>query len=64
MLFRDVTIKRNAIVKDCIVMQGTVIEEDVTIENLIIDKNVFLSRGINLKGMPSFPITIEKNARI
>jgi glucose-1-phosphate adenylyltransferase len=45
-------------------MQGTVIEEDVKIESLIIDKNVNLSKGINLKGMSKFPIMIEKNAKI
>lgn len=63
-LFRGVTIKRNAVVKDCIIMQDSVIEEDVDIESLIIDKNVYLSKGIRLKGMANFPITIGKNAVI
>ena len=63
-LFRGVTIKRNAVVKDCIIMQDSVIEEDVDIESLIIDKNVYLSKGIRLKGMVNFPITIGKNAVI
>jgi len=45
-------------------MQDSVIEEDVDIESLIIDKNVYLSKGIRLKGMVNFPITIGKNAVI
>ncbi|HOQ38014.1 MAG TPA: glucose-1-phosphate adenylyltransferase subunit GlgD [Acetivibrio sp.] len=63
-LFRGVTIKKNAVVNGCIIMQGSVIDEDVKIENSIIDKNVYISKGINLKGMPNFPIMIEKNAKI
>lgn len=63
-LFRGVTIKRDAVVRNSIIMQGSVIEEDVDIDNIIIDKNVVLSRGINLRGIPTFPIIIGKNARI
>ncbi len=63
-LFRGVTIKRGAVVKNSIIMQGSVIEEDVDIDNIIIDKNVVLSKGINLKGIPSFPVIIGKGARI
>lgn len=63
-LFRGVTVKRDAFVKDCIIMQDSMIEQDVKIENLIVDKNVVLSKGINLKGMDSFPIIIGKDATI
>ncbi|NLD47384.1 MAG: glucose-1-phosphate adenylyltransferase subunit GlgD [Clostridiaceae bacterium] len=63
-LFRGVTIKRDAIVKNSIIMQGSVIEEDVDIDNIIIDKNVVLSKGINLRGIPTFPIIIGKDAKI
>lgn len=63
-LFRGVTIKRGAVVNNCIIMQDSAVEEDVKIDNLIVDKNVLLSKGINLKGTPTFPIIIGKGATI
>jgi glucose-1-phosphate adenylyltransferase len=63
-LFRGVTIKRDAVIKNSIIMQGTIIEEGVDVDNIIIDKNVVISKGINLKGMPEFPVIVAKNLKI
>lgn len=60
-LFRGVTVKKGAVVKDSIVMQGSVIEENASLNHAILDKNVVLSSGRSLKGEGSWPIIIGKN---
>jgi glucose-1-phosphate adenylyltransferase len=60
-LFRGVTIKKGAVVKDSIIMQGSVIEENSTLNYAILDKNVILSGGRSLKGEGSWPVIIGKN---
>ena len=63
-LFRGVTVKRGAVVKDSIVMQGSVVEENSTLNYAILDKNVVLSKGRCLKGEETWPIIIGKNVMV
>lgn len=63
-IFRGVTIKKGACIKDSLVMQGTVIEEDAVLQNMIVDKNVMISRGVRLAGTQSWPVIIGKGARV
>lgn len=60
-LFRGVTVKKGAVVKDSIIMQGSVIEENVLLQYTILDKNVVMTEGKYLKGEPNWPIIIGKN---
>jgi len=63
-LFRGVTVKKGAIVKDSIIMQGSVVEENSTLSYAILDKNVILSKGRCLKGEENWPIIIGKNVMV
>ncbi len=59
-LFRDVTVGQGAIVKNCIVMQGTKIEKNTTLESVILDKNVTVREGAKLCGTPDHPVIVRK----
>lgn len=63
-LFRGVTIKKGAVVRNSIIMQDAVIEENVNLQYAILDKNVLLSRDKYLKGEPNWPIIIGKNVAV
>lgn len=60
-LFRGVTIKKGAIIRDSIIMQGTIIDERASLDYAILDKSVVLTSGKSLKGEPNWPIIIGKN---
>lgn len=61
-LFRGVTVSKGAVIRNSIVMQGSQIGEDSQLEYAILDKNVIMTKGRHLKGEPSWPIVIGKNA--
>ena len=61
---RNVKIAKGAIVKNCIIMQGTEIGEDARIEFCIIDNLVNISKGVNLKGAPTYPTVLPKGCRL
>lgn len=60
-LFRDVTVNETAVIANSILMQGTVVENDVILDNVICDKNVFIGKGVVLRGSRSHPVVVEKN---
>lgn len=60
MLFRGVTVKTGAIVKNSIIMQRCTIDEDVYLENVIIDKDVRVSRDQRLIGSKEKPYVVAK----
>lgn len=59
-LFRGVTVKKGAYIKDSIIMQGSVIESNAELQYAILDKNVVITEYKNLKGDPEWPITVER----
>lgn len=61
-IFRDVIVNKGAYIKNSIIMQGTVIEEDAKLEYLVVDKNVKISRGVDIKGAEKLPMVVAKNA--
>lgn len=63
-LFRGVTVKRGAFIKDSIVMQGTMLEENASIQNAILDKNVIITNGKEIKGDLNWPIIVGKGIRV
>ena len=61
-LFRGVTVGKEAVIRNSIVMQGSQIGENAQLDYAILDKNVVMSHGRHLKGEPSWPIVVGKDA--
>ena len=63
-IFRGVTVGKDAVVKDCILMQRCNVGEGARVENVIADKNVIISKNRWLKGSENYPYIVTKNVRI
>ncbi len=63
-LFRDVKVRKGAVVKNCVVMQGTEIGRNCQIDSVITDKDVTLCDGVELKGASNSPIVIKKGETV
>ena len=63
-LFRGVKIAKDAVVKNCIIMQDSRVEEGVYLENCILDKQAVIQKGGKLIGPSNYPIVISKNMSI
>ncbi len=63
-LFRDVVVKEGAVVKNCVLQQGTVVGEDSSVDSVITDKNVEIGAEKVLTGSSDYPLYIGKNAKI
>ncbi len=63
-LFRGVVVQKGAVVKDSIVMQGSVIEEKASFINVIADKDVTLTKNRVITGSAEYPIFISKGANV
>lgn len=59
-LFRDVTVGKNTVIKNAVIMQGAVIGKECYIENAILDKNVTVSDGVRIIGTAGAPYVAEK----
>ena len=64
LVFRKVTIGKDAEVRNSMVMQGSKIGEGAVIEYCILDKNVTIGPGVTLKGTKDNLVVIEKNKTI
>ena len=60
-LFRGVTVRKGAFIKDSIIMQGALIDERSFLENTILDKGVVITREKSLKGDCNWPVVVGKN---
>ena len=63
-IFREVKIEENAIVRDSVVMQGSVIEKGASIRYVILDKDVTVKSGTKLLGSPEHPLIIRKGVTV
>lgn len=63
-VFRNVHVSRDAVVKNCILMQGSMIGENSDLEYVITDKYVCVREGRGLKGCADYPVTIRKKAMV
>lgn len=63
-LFRGVKIGKDTVVKDSVIMQGTVIGSNCNITSIITDKNVEISDDKVLTGSETYPVYINKNGKI
>ena len=59
-LFRGVTVGRGAVVRNSIIMQGSIVEAGSQLDYVIADKNVRVGQELIIKGVASYPLYIEK----
>ena len=59
-LFRQVTIGKDAQVKNCVVMNDTVVGEGAQLECVILDKDVVVRPGAKLCGTLSHPLVVKR----
>ncbi len=63
-LFRGVRVRPGAVVRNCVLMQGTVVEENACLDSVITDKNVTVTAGRSVSGSLQYPVYVEKNVRV
>ena len=63
-IFRGVKIGKNAKVKNCILMQGTVVADGAECSYLITDKNVNVGSNRILTSSPAYPMYVGKDASL
>lgn len=63
-IFRDVHIKRGAVIKNSIIMQGTAVDHDANMSYVILDKNIAVTKGRVLNGSENFPFVISKGVTV
>lgn len=60
-LFRGVTVEKDAVVENCILMQETAVGAAADINNVISDKNAVIGENMVLKGTPANCVFVKKN---
>ena len=63
-LFREVTIEKDAEVENCIVMNETVVGEGAELKYVILDKNVTVTPGAKIIGTKKNPIIIKRGETV
>ncbi len=63
-VFRDVIVKEGAVVKNSIIMQGTIIEKDANLNCVITDVGVKVTEGKLLAGTEKMPFMINKGKTV
>ena len=63
-LFRQVTVEKDAEVENCIIMNDCVIGEGAKVKYAILDKDVIVSEGAELCGTKNNPIIIKKGQKV
>ena len=59
-LFRQVTIGKDAQVRNCVIMNDTVVGEGAQLECVILDKDVVVRPGAKLCGTPTHPLVVKR----
>ena len=60
-LFRGVHVGKDAVIKNCVLMQNTYIGDDVSLNCVVADKNVVIKPNKVLSGDEKFPVYIGKS---
>lgn len=63
-IFRNVKIAKGAVVKNCVLMQGTTIGENAKLEYICSDKNVKVGAGREIKGSDIYQVFIKKGGQV
>ena len=61
-LFRDVTVEKGAVVKNCVLMQNTYVGRNAELDCVVSDKDVTVSEGKKLSGDSNYPLYIKKKS--
>lgn len=60
-IFRGVTIARDAVLEDCVIMQDVTVDGGCVLKCIIADKNAVFRSGRTLQGFASYPVYIAKD---
>lgn len=60
-LFREVKVGKDAIIRNSILMQGAVVKENAVLVNTILNKYVTVEEGVNIMGAEGNPYTVEED---
>ena len=63
-LFRHVTVGKNAIIEDSVIMNDTVVGENCYLKCVILDKDVVVSPGARLVGTPANPVILKRGETV
>ncbi len=63
-IFRGVKVGKGSVVKNCILMQGTVCGDNVSLEYVCTDKNVTVGDGRKLSGTENYTVYISKGSEV
>lgn len=61
-IFRGVTVGRDSVLEDCVVMQDVTVDRHCTLTCVIADKNAIFREGRTLQGFDTYPVYIKKNS--
>ena len=64
MLFRGVKIGKNAVVRNCILMQDTQVGEKCEMNYVITDKDVLIGNYRSIGGTEAYPVFVGKKASV
>ncbi len=63
-IFRSVKIGKGAVVKNCVLMQGTQVCENARLEYVCTDKDVTVGEGREIKGSDTYHVFIKKAGKV
>ena len=63
-LFRDVNIGKGAVIRNSIILPGSVVANDAQLEYVILDKNVSVRSRSRLIGNENFPVVVGKGGMV
>ena len=63
-IFRDVTIEKGAVVKNCVLFHGTHVCKNANLNCIVTDKDVLISEGVTLSGNENMPFYVQKGRKI
>lgn len=63
-IFRDVTIEKGAVVKNCVLFHGTHVCKNAELNCIVADKDVLVTDGVKLSGNDNMPFYIQKGRKI
>ncbi len=63
-IFSGCRIAQGTSIKNCIIMKGARVGQCSELESVIADKDVEITHGLTLKGTPTLPIVIPKQAKV
>ena len=63
-IFRDVTVEKGAVVKNCVLFHGTHVCKNASLNCIVADKDVFVGESVTLSGNENLPFYVQKGRKI